>query len=287
MNGIDTRILNRQTKKQWLLELIGIVLDRFGKFIAIDRMGTWSIDTTHVELTLPHLPIQFDGYSIIQISDFHFGSWLNKAFLEEAINQVNSLLPDLVVITGDFVSFSPDKYSDDLIDCLKALKPKDQVVAVLGNHDHWSDVDEVRRVLTHSHVKELNNRVFILERGGACLYIAGVDAHLTKLDRLDRVVELIPKESVAILLAHEPDFADESASTGRFDLQLSGHSHGGQIIFPFISRFFLPAKARKYPSGLYQIKDMYLYTNRGLGTTWLNLRYQCPPEITEIVLRSH
>ncbi|HLE14899.1 MAG TPA: metallophosphoesterase [Anaerolineales bacterium] len=287
MNGIDTRILNRQTKKQWLLELIGIVLDRFGKFIAIERMGTWSIDTTHVELILPHLPIQFDGYSIIQISDFHFGSWLKKAFLEEAINQVNSLLPDLVVITGDFVSFSPDKYSDDLVDCLKALKPKDQVVAVLGNHDHWSDADEVRRVLTHSHVKELNNRVFILERGGACLYIAGVDDHLTKLDRLDRVVELIPKESVAILLAHEPDFADESASTGRFDLQLSGHSHGGQIIFPFISRFFLPAKARKYPSGLYQIKDMYLYTNRGLGTTWLNLRYQCPPEITEIVLRSH
>ena len=280
MNGIDTRILNRQTKKQWLLELIGSVLDRFGKFIAIDRMGTWSIDTTHVELTLPHLPIQFDGYSIIQISDFHFGSWLKKAFLEEAINQVNSLLPDLVVITGDFVSFSPDKYSDDLIDCLKALKPKDQVVAVLGNHDHWSNADEVRRVLIHSHVKELNNRVFILEKGGACLYIAGVDDHLTKLDRLDRVVELIPTESVAILLAHEPDFADESASTGRFDLQLSGHSHGGQIIFPFISRFFLPAKARKYPSGLYQIKDMYLYTNRGLGTTWLNLRYQCPPEIT-------
>jgi len=122
--------------------------------------------------------------------------------------------------------------------------------------------------------------------GRACLYIAGVDDHLTKLDRLDRVLELIPGEGIAVLLAHEPDFADFSASTGRFILQLSGHSHGGQIILPFISKFFLPAKARKYPSGLYQIKDMYLYTNRGLGTTWLNLRYRCPPEITVIVLKS-
>jgi uncharacterized protein len=284
LNG--TGIIDSRSRNRYFLEAVGFALDRFSKLFGINRLGSWTIEITNIEISIPGLAREFDGFQLVQISDFHFGSWLGRDFLEQAIDRVNNLAPDMVVITGDFVSFFPEKYSEDLVSCLKGLKSKEQTLAVLGNHDHWSDADEVRRVLSRCQIKELNNHVHCLKRGFARLYIAGVDDQLCKLDRLDIVTGLIPLNSVAILLAHEPDFADVSGVTGRFNLQLSGHTHGGQIKIPLISKFFLPSKGRKYPSGLYNIEDMYLYTNRGLGTTWLNIRYNCPPEITLIKLKS-
>jgi hypothetical protein len=101
---------------------------------------------------------------------------------------------------------------------------------------------------------------------------------------LERVLSALPEEECSILLAHEPDFADVSARTGRFDLQLSGHSHGGQIRIPFLPPLALPQQARNYPVGLYRVGEMQLYTNRGIGMVHLPLRFRCRPEITLITL---
>jgi predicted MPP superfamily phosphohydrolase len=100
------------------------------------------------------------------------------------------------------------------------------------------------------------------------------------------VLERLGEDRGAVLLAHEPDFADVSASTGYFDLQLSGHSHGGQIVFPLVGALFLPRYGRRYPRGLYRINGMVQYTNRGLGTSHLRFRINCPAEITQITLLS-
>jgi predicted MPP superfamily phosphohydrolase len=97
----------------------------------------------------------------------------------------------------------------------------------------------------------------------------------------------VPEHSAAILLAHEPDFADISAATGRFGLQISGHTHGGQIQIPLASHFLLPPRGRKYPSGQYKLNGMMLYTNRGIGTSWLKFRYRCPPEISVYILQAN
>ncbi len=103
-------------------------------------------------------------------------------------------------------------------------------------------------------------------------------------DRLDLVLEKLPEDSPAILLAHEPDFAEKSARTGRFALQISGHTHGGQVRLPWIGAPILPRNGHKYPSGFYRVGEMIQYTNRGIGLGGKALRYHCRPEITVFVL---
>jgi predicted MPP superfamily phosphohydrolase len=206
--------------------------------------------------------------------------------LEYAVSLVNTQQADLVAITGDFVTYHPAIYSNDLISSLSKLHAPDGVVAVLGNHDHWTDANEIRRVIERAHIRELKNEVISVVKGEEKLHICGVDDFMEGLARLDHVLEKLPGDGAAILLAHEPDFADISALSKRFDLQISGHSHGGQIVLPWIGAPFLPGYARKYTSGLHQVDGMLQYTNRGLGTSEIQIRFNCPPEITVFTLES-
>ncbi|MBU0510262.1 MAG: metallophosphoesterase [Chloroflexi bacterium] len=244
------------------------------------------VDIAPISLTLPRLSPEFEGYRIAQISDIHIGPWMTRQRLEKIVAQINQQNPDLVVITGDFVYRNPESFADDLISTLSALTPRDAALAVLGNHDHWTNACLVRQILRESGLIELSNAVHTLQRGDALLHIAGVDDHWERKDRLALVLDILPLEGAAILLAHEPDFADISAATGRFDLQLSGHSHGGQVIIPFLGPPMLPLYARKYPIGLYKVKNMLQYTNRGVGMIPPIVRFNCRPEITVLTLES-
>jgi len=247
--------------------------------------GNW-VDVTQIQLALPRLSPEFDGYRIAQISDFHIGTWLTANELEYAVGLVNQQRTDLVAITGDFVTYHPAIYSTDLISSLGKLHAPDGVVAVLGNHDHWSDPIEIRRVIKKTDIRELNNDVISMVRGDKKLHICGIDDFMDGHDRLDHVLQKLPGDGAAILLAHEPDFADISALSKRFDLQISGHSHGGQVVLPWIGAPFLPGYARKYTSGLHQVDGMLQYTNRGLGTSEIQIRFNCRPEITIFTLLS-
>jgi hypothetical protein len=131
----------------------------------------------------------------------------------------------------------------------------------------------------------LANRAVPLERGKDRIWLAGVDDVLKGRPDLAMALAGIPASECTILLAHEPDFADE-ASVMAVDLQLSGHSHGGQIWLPGLGAPWLPPLARRYPRGLYKIRETTLYTNVGLGTIHAPVRLNCPPEITLITLRS-
>jgi hypothetical protein len=135
-------------------------------------------------------------------------------------------------------------------------------------------------------ITNLTNTHFTLERDGALLHIAGVDDALVGIPQLDTVVSQLPAEGAAILLAHEPDFADMTLQTQRFDLQLSGHSHGGQVDLPFFGPQYLPEMATKYWRGLYKTSDFYLYVNRGVGMVRQAIRFNCRPEITVFTLLS-
>jgi predicted MPP superfamily phosphohydrolase len=244
------------------------------------RFNLSSIEITNINLCLPGLPAPFQGFRILQISDFHLGTSLSKGNLEQIIQKVNSLNPDLVAITGDFVNHDAEKYAPEIAEALKGLTPGKQKLAVLGNHDHWTDAQAVRWALHECDVTELRNSAAEAHRNGSTLFLAGIDDHLSGYDDLAGTLAQLPEGISAILLAHEPDFAEISAPTRRFSLQLSGHSHGGQINLPIIGAPYLPPLGRKYPGGLYSLDGMKLYTNRGLGTSWLGLRINCPPEIT-------
>ena len=246
------------------------------------------VEVVPISLFLPRLDERFDGYRIAQISDLHADDWMTPGRVLSLVDLVNAEEPDLVLITGDFATYSRLRsrihHVPDLVAPLKRLRAPDGSFAVLGNHDHKTDARVVRRVLAASGVTELCNTVLTVRRGGAALHLCGVDSALEGVSRLGWVLERLPEEGATILLAHEPDVADEVAATGRFDLQLSGHSHGGQLGLPLLRFPFLPRLSRKYPVGLYHVGKMLLYVNRGLGAH-PRFRFACRPEITIFTLR--
>jgi predicted MPP superfamily phosphohydrolase len=238
----------------------------------------------HVEVAIPDLDPAFRGYRIASIADIHLDEWLNARRFEEVIDLINRQQPDLVAIIGDLFSYEVDELSQQMVASLNKLRPKDASVAVLGNHDHWVGAAAVREVLGQSNVIDLSNDVLTLKKGQATLHVAGVDSVMSRKHRLDTVLKKLPPLGPAILLAHEPDFADISATTGRFSLQISGHSHGGQWIVPGFGPPIRGLYSRKYPLGRYRVGDMTHYTNRGIGTSIIRLRVNCPPEITVFTL---
>jgi predicted MPP superfamily phosphohydrolase len=265
--------------------LIGAGVVGFTNLVVSKNNTDW-VEVSHFDLQLPRLAPEFDGYRLVHISDFHIGTWMDRERLEEAVTLVNHQHPDLIAITGDLVTYHPNKHADDLVTAMRHLRASDGTLAVLGNHDHWTDAAEVRKLLRQSGTIDLSNEVYSLRRGEAQLHFAGVDDYMFHMDRLDIVLDKLPDEGAAILLAHEPDFADVSAASNRFDLQLSGHTHGGQIRFPVIGPPYLPRYGKKYSLGMYQVGEMIQYTNRGLGTGELPIRLNCQAEITVFTLRA-
>jgi uncharacterized protein len=248
-----------------------------------DLEPSW-IEVRSVSLSLPHLAPEFSGYRIVQLSDIHADRWMTAQRIQKVVDRVNKMHPDLVVLTGDFVTRNPQKFAPNL-SVLKSLTPTDKTLAILGNHDAWTDPDLIQTMLETAGVDVLSNQVVTLNRALAQLHIGGVDDVWAQRDRLNEVLAALPTTGAAILLAHEPDFADTSAATGRFDLQLSGHSHGGQVRLPFMKKFF-PPLAYKYPMGQYQVGSMIQYTNRGLGSSGIPIRFNCRPEITIFTLKN-
>ena len=247
-----------------------------------------------VELTLPikRLPAAWDGLRIAQLSDFHYDDF-SVVPLRKAVETLNRLQPDLILLTGDFVTapfFSADrkkaaKVIDPCSQLLGQLKAKLGLFACVGNHDVVTDPNRIIAVLQSHNIKVLRNQSMPLERKEKRLWLAGIDDVIEGSADLDITLQKIPANEAVVLMAHEPDFATQVAKHP-VDLQLSGHSHGGQVRIPFIGAPVLPELGMKFPKGLYQIGGLTLYTNVGIGTVRLPVRFDCPPEITLITLKS-
>lgn len=251
----------------------------------IGLRGARQIQFRRFDLALRHLTGAFDDYKVAHLTDIHLdGTRAATERLCEAVAWINAQQPDLIALTGDFLTLKRPGDTGVLVDALRTLRAADGVYAVLGNHDHKRNYYAVTSALKAAGVTLLNNAVLPLERGGEVLYLCGVDSLSRKRARLDRVLRTLPRGAAVILMAHEPDFADVSAITRRFDLQLSGHAHGGQIRIPLLTRLALPVYGTRYSNGLYLVHRMVVYSNRGLGTTGLPLRFRCPPEVALIRL---
>lgn len=243
------------------------------------------LDVNPQTMRLTHLAPEFAGYRIAHFSDIHMDDWMTPTRLADIVAVINAQQPDLITFTGDLVTRHIDRYAADLVAVLSQLSARDGVVAVLGNHDHWTNATVARRILDAASIQELNNGIHTVRRGAAMLHLGGVDDFWQQQARLDQVLQQLPATGAAVLLAHEPDFADISAATGRFDLQLSGHTHGGQVCWPLVGPLILPRYGRKYPLGRYQVGDMIQYTNRGVGMVPPQVRFNCRPEITLLTLQ--
>jgi len=256
-------------------------------------MSVWfdfsdEIDVVERHFNLPRLHPAFDGYRLVQISDFHIGEWGNERRLQRAVKLVVAQSPDMIALTGDFVSRDVPESGAALRHALEPLRQSapDGRFAVMGNHDHVHGVDDLDQVLVESGVVVLRNASRTIQRNGASLHIAGVDSMKSDQANLPEVLSHLPSDGAAILMAHEPDFAAVSAPSGRFDLQISGHSHGGQICLPGFGAVFFPRHGRIYQRGLYHVHGMLQYTNRGIGQGHLPLRLNCRPEVSVLILHS-
>ncbi len=250
------------------------------------------VEVKRVRLKLPRLPEAFSGLRIAQLSDIHIGPWMTLEKVQEILEVVTAQSPDVLALTGDYVlaygrmTRSYMTELDEMAQALRRVSGDLPVVAVLGNHDHLYNPEQVRAALERGGAHVLMNSVHTLARGAARFHVAGIDDFYRGSPDLNAVLRAFPPDECAMLLAHEPDFADTSAETGRFDLQISGHSHGGQVVLPFIGPPILPKWGEKYFSGLYQVGQMFQYTNRGVGMTFPTVRFNCRPEITLFTLES-
>ncbi len=242
------------------------------------------IEIVEVPVTLPHLSAELEGYRIVQITDVHADKWMTRDRIAEIAEQMNQQHPDLMVLTGDYVTHNSVTYAPSLKG-FETLKAPDGVLAVLGNHDQGSDQHLIREALEQSGIQVLKNEVVQIDHKGGTLQVAGVGDVWTGEHDLSKVLQDLSGMGAAIMLAHEPDFADETAATGKFDLQLSGHSHGGQVKIPFMKRL-TPPLGHKYPIGQYQVGDLIQYTSRGVGVSGLHVRFNCRPEITVLTLHA-
>lgn len=242
------------------------------------------LDVNTVPLHLRGLAPEFHGFRLAQISDIHMGSWMSAEQLDEIVDALNAAKPDAVAITGDLTTDQARPYAETLKAAFRRIEAP--TYAVSGNHDYWDGINIFYEIIEEGNVKLLSNEAFTFTRGNAMLHLCGVEDIWMRRQRLDCVLEQLPSKGTAILMAHEPDFAEVSAATERFALQISGHSHGGQINLPSFGAPILPRLGRKYPKGLYEVGGMYQYTNRGVGMMKPAIRFNCRPEVSIFELQS-
>ncbi len=247
-----------------------------------------------ISIRLRRLPEAFHGFRIVVMGDMHFGPYAGKAQVEPAVRLALSLKPDFTILTGDFVTHplaSPNgpegaRHAEPCAEVLQQMAgtlPGTRVVSILGNHDHWNGPDIVADALDSHGLKVLRNQSMPLERDGQRIWIVGVDDVYEHANDLNKALQGVPSSETTIVAVHEPDFADRTAKHP-VDLQLSGHSHGGQVRIPGYGAPILPHLGRKYPFGLNRVRDLQVYTNRGIGVVFPPVRLNCPPEVTLITL---
>lgn len=225
----------------------------------------------------PHL-------KLAQLSDLHVVRPVGARRVAAAVELVNAWEPDIVVLTGDYVTGSAESIAL-AAPLLAQLRAPLGVYACLGNHDLWADRLAVTRGLEQAGVRVLVNEGLALERERAAIYLAGLDSGMAGRPDLAAALEDHDGRMFVALLFHEPDLGHDMVAGGRVWLQLAGHSHGGQVRVPGRGALILPPYAQRYDQGLYPVGSGWIYVNRGLGTTFIPLRLNCPPEVTLLDLR--
>jgi predicted MPP superfamily phosphohydrolase len=247
---------------------------------AIDEANSLSLE--RVEIRLKRLPPKLDGFKIIHLSDTHHSPFTALEHIERTVKIANRLKPDMFLLTGDYVSHHRE-YIAPVAEVLGGLKASYGVHACLGNHDHWTDADLVTHMFRGEGINVLVNQGFRFEARGASFWLAGVDDYMVGKTDVPAALRGSYPDEMKLLLAHNPIIFREAARVA-VDLTLSGHTHGGQIKIRDEEKRILPK--RKLKAGLHSRRNSQIYITRGIGTVVVPMRYQCPPEISLLELRT-
>lgn len=241
------------------------------------------------DITSIKIPASFHNFKIVQFSDTHLGFHYHLSNLKKLINNINQQNPDIIVFTGDLID-EPNTYTNVklLSNLLEQLHAPYGKFWVYGNHDHGGYGTEIiQLIMEHADFTLLKNSHSFVTHKEDSIVIAGIDDVILGQPNIEQALAAVSEHKFTILLAHEPDYADV-ATQFPIDVQLSGHSHGGQVRFPFIGHLYTPAFAQKYIHGKYSLNndDFSLYVNRGIGTTRMPFRFLCVPELNIFNLKS-
>ena len=242
----------------------------------------YMLSIEHERIELNRLPKEFDGFRIVQLSDIHHGPFSSKEQIEQAVDTANRLKPDIIALTGDYIS-KERHYAAPCAEMLGRLEARHGIYAVLGNHDHWTDAALITDLFRAEGITVLINEGMRFERNGAAFWLAGVDDYMVGLEDLSLALAGASSDEMKLLLAHNPIILRRAARAS-VDLVLSGHTHGGQVAFLGERNSARPR--RRTLKGLGRQGNTQIYVNRGLGTVVLPIRYGCPPEISLLELRT-
>ena len=242
----------------------------------------YMLTVEHQQINLRRLPKALEGFRIVQLSDVHHGPFSSKAQIERAVETANRLKPDIIALTGDYIS-RERQYAAPCAEMLGRLKARYGVYAVLGNHDHWTDAALITDLFRAEGITVLINEGMRFEQQGAAFWLAGVDDTMVGLEDLPLALAGAAKNEMKLLLAHNPVILRRAARAA-IDLVLSGHTHGGQVAWRSDSNASGRPR-RRLLKGLGRKGNTQIYVTRGLGTVVLPIRYGCPPEVSLLELR--
>jgi uncharacterized protein len=246
-------------------------------------IGPHFYEVTETDIFIKDLPERFEGFRITQLTDVHHSRIVGLGEVERVVNLAKSTKPDLIVLTGDYTT-SYRRYIEPCAEVLGGLQAPEGVWAVLGNHDHYTDPELTTRALRRQHINVMNNANTILRRGADAIQLAGIDDWSWNGTDWKRAFYGVAARIPSVLLSHQPIVLDfeEAQQTS---LILSGHTHGGQLKFPFIGAPARFATDLKYASGLFRRGETQLYVSRGTGVIGLPVRLGVRPEIAVLRLR--
>lgn len=266
--------------------LLGACLVFWGFFIGPNRLVV-----REQTIQINQWPQQLDGLRVAVLADIHAGSWfIDERKLRTIVERTNQSQPEMIVILGDFIAgdgrrhplrMTPEVFAP----ILKDLHAPLGVYAVLGNHDWWFDGFKVRRALEENGIKVLDNEVVTLQARGASLSLVGLADLWTRTQRIDEVFGQVPQGAAVIALAHNPDIFPRIPAQA--PLLLAGHTHGGQVIFPFIGSVVQSSRfGDRYNRGHVFENGHHLFVTTGIGTSILPVRFSVPPEIVLLTIKS-
>ena len=260
-----------------------VIKSALGEMARVALAEPFMLAIERQEIYLRRLPKALDGLRVVHLSDLHYGPLTDSRHLERAIKAANDLRPDLIALTGDYIS-QDRVYAAPCAELVGRLRARFGVYAVLGNHDHWTDAALITDLFRAEGVRLLLNEGMRLDIGGQSFWLAGVNDTMVGLEDLSLALAGSSEDEMKLLLAHNPIILRRAARTG-VDLVLSGHTHGGQVTLrPEKNRSGRPR--RRLLRGLGRRGNTQIYVTRGLGTVVLPIRYGCPPEVSVLELHS-
>ncbi|MBY7100504.1 metallophosphoesterase [Bacillus sp. 6YEL31] len=295
---MNTHHVKKEQKKSILKKLIisfiSIVMIPVSLYFYATEIERKLITVTWNEIEAPTIPKEFNNKKILQFSDVHLGPEFTLKQLENLVEKMNELHPDIVVFTGDLIdkfgSYSAEKDEAKVI--LQKINAPLGKYAVFGNHDRGGGGSVFyKKYMEGAGFSVLVNEVQKIKVGnGKYITISGLDDFLLGKPQIDATLKHVRQQDFNMLLVHEPDVVDKVACYP-VDFQVSGHSHGGQVQIPFIGPLITTKLAESYVEGMYELegknKPLHLYVNRGIGTTRMPVRFWSVPELSVFVLKQN